>query len=145
MSSKVGWYAKGVEHIMKGDVAFLTDTIKACLIDEAQYTVDMDVHESLSEVPSGARKGAVALSGISVTGGILGCTSPITFGVIAAGPELNGVLFYKDSGTSSTSWLLAFVSGSYAVGFPKTPDGATAFKYYARTTGTKLGKLGGHT
>ena len=145
MSNLTGWYTKGVEHFMQGDIDLLGDTIKAVILNEALYAVNLDTNEALSDIPAGARVATVTLTNVAVTGGVFGADTPLNFGAIAAGAALNAIAYYKDSGVAATSWLIGFVSGNYAVGLPKTPNGVDSIKVYNKTAGTKIGKLGGHT
>jgi hypothetical protein len=62
-------YAKGRQKFLEGEIHWLSDTIKAQMIDTADYTVNLDTHESLSDIPSAARVGAPqTLSGKTSTG-----------------------------------------------------------------------------
>ena len=144
MSNILGWYTKGVEHFMRGDINLLGGNIKCVIINEALYTVNMDTNEFLSDIPVGARVATVALAGVAVTGGLFKCTSPLNYGILAAGPALNACAFYQDSGSPATSLLIGFAAGNAAMGFPITPDGIHPIQIFI--TGTNgVGKLGGHT
>lgn len=94
--------------------------IKAVLVDTGQYTFSA-AHDFLDDVPSGAR---VATSGNlaskTTTGGVFDAAD-VTFTAVT-GPTVEAVILYNDTGTASTSDLIAFVD-SASSGLPFTPNG----------------------
>ncbi|MCA0455661.1 MAG: hypothetical protein LCI00_16920 [Chloroflexi bacterium] len=118
-----GAYSTGIKAILDGDVDFLADTIKAVLVDAADYTVNLTTHDFLDDVPSGAR----ATNG---TGTLASKTTTISTNVITvdaadltltsvSGDQSEAVVIYKDSGSEATSQLLYYLELSSAV----TPNG----------------------
>jgi hypothetical protein len=82
--------------------------------------VSIDTHEFLSDIASGAR--------IATSGNLASKTS--TLGVFDAadvtltavtGTTVEAVVLYKDTGTASTSPLIAYIDT--ATGLPVTPNG----------------------
>ena len=107
-----------------GFVDLDTDTIKLLLVDTADYTVNLATHQDHADVTG---------AGIVATSGAL---ASCTFGVVAAGAfdhadttlssvsgdQSEAVIWYKDSGTSSTSPLICYFD-TFASGMPVTPNG----------------------
>jgi hypothetical protein len=113
-------YGKGRQRFLEGSIVILTDNIKAVLVDTGAYTVSIDTHEFLSDIASGAR--------IATSGNLASKTS--TLGVFDAadvtltavtGTTVEAVVIYKDTGTASTSPLIAYIDT--ATGLPVTPNG----------------------
>lgn len=114
------WYRKGAEKVLDGSVDLLTDTIKCVLIDASDYSVDLAVHDALSDVAAGSRVGtAQTLGSKTVTDGVFDAAD-VTFTAVTGDP-CEYVLFYKDSGVESTSYLLWLFDT--ATGLPVTPNG----------------------
>jgi hypothetical protein len=113
-------YGKGRQKFLEGTFHWLTDDFKAVLVDLADYTLQIDVHEFLSDIPAGARV---------ATSGILG-TKTSTLGVADAanatfsavtGDVSEAIVVYKDTGDAATSPLVAYIDS--ATGLPVTPNG----------------------
>lgn len=112
-------YDKGREKFCTGNIDWMSDTIKAVMIDVAAYTVNISAHEFLSSVPSGARVGTpVALTNKSVTAGA--CNADPTVFSTVSGPSIEAVIIYKDTGDEATSPLLAYMDTG--TGLPITPN-----------------------
>jgi hypothetical protein len=117
-----GIYAKAKEKFLSGAINLSSDTIKAVLVDSADYTVNLSTHEFLSDVPSGGRVStSAALSGKSVTGGVFNATSPIVFSAVT-GDQCEAMILYKDTGSAATSPLIAYYDTASS-GLPVTPNG----------------------
>lgn len=113
-------YDKGRQKFLEGGIAYLTDNIKAVLVDAADYTVNLASHEFLSDIPAIAR--------VSTSGNLTTKTS--TAGVADAddvtltsvtGDPSEVVVLYKDTGTATTSALIAYIDT--ATGLAVTPGG----------------------
>lgn len=99
------WFTKGKENVLNGNVDLLTDTIKCVFVDGADYTPNLSTHDALDDVPSGGRVGtAQTLGSKTVTNGVFDAAD-VTFTAITGDPS-EYILFYKDSGVESTSYLL---------------------------------------
>lgn len=113
-------YAKGREGFLDGSIDWDTNTIKVVLVDTADYTVNLSTHDNLDDVPSGAR---VAVSGAlaskTVTDGVADAAD-FTFTAVSGDP-CEALVIYKDTGTESTSRLIAYIDT--ATGLPVTPNG----------------------
>ncbi|MGZ6587111.1 MAG: hypothetical protein ACXVHX_22710 [Solirubrobacteraceae bacterium] len=111
-------YALGRQGFLDGSIDFDTDTIKAILVDTGTYTVDLAAHEFLSDV-SGIVATSGALSSKTVTAGVADAAD-VTFSAVS-GSSVEAVILYKDTGTSTTSRLIAYIDT--ATGLPVTPNG----------------------
>lgn len=114
-------YPKAKKAILDGDVDFLTDTIKIVLVD-ATYTYST-AHDFLDDIAAGDRVAtSAALSSKTTTDGAFDAAD-VTFTSLTGNTVTSWVLF-KDTGTASTSQLIAYfdtVSGGGALSF--TPNG----------------------
>lgn len=114
------WYKKGLEGFAGGAVNWGSDTIKAQLIDTADYTVNLNTHDFLDDVPAAARVGtAIALASKTSTDGILDAADGV-FSAVTGDPS-EALIIYKDTGTEATSRLLLYIDT--ATGLPVTPNG----------------------
>lgn len=113
-------YDKGREGFLDGSIDWDTDDIKCVLVDSADYTLDLATHDNLDDVPVAAR---VAISGNltskTVTNGVADAAD-ITFSSVT-GDQCEYLIIYKDTGTESTSRLIACIDT--ATGLPVTPNG----------------------
>ena len=113
-------YTKAKEAFLSGSINLSSDTIKAILVDSADYTLNLATHDYLDDVPAAARVGsAVTLTSKSVTGGVFDAADPTFTGV--TGDQFEYIIIYKDTGTESTSPLIACIDS--ATGLPCTPNG----------------------
>jgi len=114
-------YPKGKKAILDGDVDFLTDTMKIVLID-VTYTYST-AHDFLDDIAAGDRVAtSSALASKTTTDGAFDAAD-VTFTALTGNTVTSWVLF-KDTGTESTSQLIAYfdtVSGGGALSF--TPNG----------------------
>ena len=103
-------------------IIWLTDNIKAALVDSAVYTPDLTADEFLSDVTSGGAVIATSsnLSSKDATDGVADAAD-ITFSSVS-GAQSEYIVIYKDTGTASTSPLIALIDT--ATGIPVTPSGA---------------------
>lgn len=130
-----GFYLKGLQGLLDGSVDVDTDNIKVVVVDTSDYTVDLSTHDNLDDIAAGAR---VATSGNlaskTVTDGIFDAGDVTLTGV--TGDEFEAYVVYQDSGTESTSRLLAYFDT--ATGLPLTPNGGDV----SITWGSYIFKLG---
>jgi hypothetical protein len=105
-----GLYANFKQQLLSGGFNLPTDDIRAILIDNGTYTVNLATHLSLSDVPSGARVATTAtLASKTVTGGVFDAADP-TIGSVT-GLTTEAVLLYRHTGTDSTALLIAYIDG----------------------------------
>lgn len=114
-------YGKGKEKILSAQVDLLTHTIKAYLVDGADYTPDTDVDEFLDDIPGAAIVStSPAIDNKSVTLGVFD-GDPSVFPAVS-GDQFEYIVIAKDTGSAATSPLLAFID--IATGMPYTPIGS---------------------
>lgn len=114
-------YALGRQALSDGaSIVWASDNIKCVLVDSAQYTPNFASDANLSDIPVGAR---IALSGNLTTktniGGVFDADDAV-FSTVS-GVQSEYVVIYKDTGTASTSKLIAYIDT--ATGLPVTPNG----------------------
>lgn len=111
--------------LLEGSGPDLTSVnVKMVLVDLADYTYS-SAHDFLDDVPSGARVGTSGnLSSKTTTGGVFDAADPTITAV--SGDPIEAVVVYHDTGTASTSRLLAFIDtksdGTTPISF--TPNGS---------------------
>ena len=113
-------YDLGRESFLKGEISWSGDNIKACLVDSASYTPDTAADQFLSDL-----SGVVATSGNlaskTTTDGVADAAD-VTFSSVT-GNRSEFIVVYQDTGTPSTSRLIALVDTATATGLPVTPNG----------------------
>lgn len=113
-------FDKARQRYLEGQFNWLTDTVKTLMVDTAAYTVNLSVHEFLSDIPSSARiTTPVTLTSKATSGGAADAADA-TFTSVS-GPSIEAILIYKDTGTEATSPLIAYIDT--ATGLPITPNG----------------------
>lgn len=113
-------YPKFKEQALQGATNLSSGNIKAVLVDLADYTYSA-AHEFLSDIPVAGR---VATSGNLATKTFTNGTfdaADFTF-TAATGDQSEALVLYIDTGTASTSRLIAFYDAG-VTGLPVTPNG----------------------
>lgn len=101
-------YDGGREGFLDGSIDWDTDTIKVVAVGSG-YAVNLGTHRNLSDVTSGARIAtSAALTGKTVTAGVADA-SDVTLTAVASGSTITRLVIYKDTGTESTSRLVASI------------------------------------
>lgn len=125
-------YDKARESFLKGEIAAASDNLKVALvkIGGGHYVVNLATDQFLSiipgvtstTVPSGDIIAITANLGTKTTAaGVFGAANSL-FAAVPAGPAAGAIVIYDDSGTASTSRLIAYID-DYA-GLPVTPNGS---------------------
>lgn len=113
-------YDAGRECFLAGNCDWDADTIKIVLIDTADYTVNLSTHDNLDDVPVAARVAtSSALSSKTTTAGVADAADATLTSV--SGDSVEAIIIYKDTGTESTSRLIAYIDT--ATGLPFSPSG----------------------
>lgn len=112
-------YAKAKEAFLSGSINLTSDTIKVNFVDGASYTPNMSTHDFLDDV-SGLFTTAVTLASKTVTNGVFDAADAVFSGA-SGGTTYEYILIYKDTGTASTSPLIALFDT--ASGIPVTTSG----------------------
>jgi len=117
-------YPKIKEALLQGNANLSSGTVKAVLLDTGAYT-QADTHEFLSSVPSAARIGTPQTLGTKTfTNGVFDAADSQFTGVptgSSTAAQLEAILIYLDTGTESTSRLVAILDTG--TGLPVTPNG----------------------
>lgn len=111
-------YPKAKEALLQGAINMSTATIKAVLIDTNDVAYNA-AHDFLNDVSAAVVGTAVTLSSKTFTNGVFDAAD-VTFTSVT-GDQAEAIVIYEDTGTASTSHLLAFVDT--ATGLPVTPNG----------------------
>lgn len=108
-------YPLAKEALLGGDLALDTDNIKAILVAEAYDAADQYLSDVVTAVATSGN-----LTGKTITVGTFD-TDDIVYTAVAAGTAIGYIIVYQDTGTSTTSRLIAHIDT--ATGLPVTPDG----------------------
>lgn len=96
------------------------DTIKATLIDVADYAVSIDVHDFYDDIAAAAKVAtSAAFTGKVNALGVLDAND-VTFTAVTGDPS-EALVIWKDTGSAATSQLIAYIDT--ATGLPVTPNG----------------------
>ena len=115
-----GLYEKGREKFARAQINWDSDDIKCVLVDNGAYTVNLALHEFLSDIPAGARLATSAnFTGKNSANGACDADDVTWPAVTATSGE--SVAVYKDTGNAATSPLLCYVDT--ATGLPVVPNG----------------------
>ncbi len=112
-------YPKAKEAFLNGEIDLTDNTIKVALVDTGTYTYNT-AHDFYNDV-SGVLGTPVALSSKTVTSGVFDAAD-CTFTTPSAGTSIEALIIYKDTGTASTSNLIAYIDTG--TGLPFTSNGA---------------------
>lgn len=104
--------------LLKGDIDLENDTIKIALIDTGSYSFSA-AHDFWDDAIAGLVGTPVTLTSKTFTGGVFDAADPTWIAVTGAQSE--AVIIFKDTGTPSTSPLIAYFDT--ATGLPVTPNG----------------------
>lgn len=112
-------YDTGRNAFLLGDIDWVADTIKAVLVDAADYTVNLATHQFLSDIPAPARVAtSAAFTGKTAAAGVADADD-IVFGAVT-GDQAEALVIYRDSGSAATSQLIAYIDT--ATGLPVLPN-----------------------
>lgn len=115
-------YAKGREGFLDGSIDWDTNTIKCVLVDAADYTPNLSTHDNLDDIPSGARVGTPqTLASKTVADGVADAAD-VTFTAVTGDP-CEYIAIWKDTGTESTSRLIALIDTVASGALSVTPNG----------------------
>jgi len=114
-----GLYDAGRDAFLNGDIDWIADTIKVTLVDAADYTVNLSTDDYYNDVTAGGRVAVATLTGKSTAAGVADAAN-VTFSSVT-GDVSEALVIWKDTGTESTSPLIAYIDG--ATGLPVTPNG----------------------
>lgn len=108
------------QRFLEAQLNWMTDTIKCILVDTGAYTPNLSTHQYLSDISGSARiAGPVTLTSKATSGGAADAAD-CTFTSVS-GASIEAIVIYKDTGTESTSPLIAYIDT--ATGLPITPNG----------------------
>lgn len=113
-------YDKGRNAFLTGGIDWENDTIKCTLVDIADYTVDLALHDFFDDivVVPAAEVATVALATKTAVDGVADAAD-ITFTGVT-GDQSEALVIWKDTGTPATSPLIAYIDT--ATGLPVTPN-----------------------
>ena len=101
-------FDKARQRFLEAQINWMTDTIKCILVDTGAYTPQTAIHEFLADIPISARiAGPVTLTAKATTGGAADAADA-TFTSVS-GASIEAIVIYSDTGTESTSPLLAYI------------------------------------
>lgn len=127
-----GLYLKGREKFLRGEVAWLTDSIKVVLVP-ATYTANLTTHEFLSDIPLGSRVAISDELASKTTTDAWASTERIEWQSVD-GQVCTGMVVFKDTGLITTSPLLAYLNDGVS-NLPLDPTGVKVTFFPDPSTG----------
>lgn len=112
-------YDKGREGFLDGSIDWDTDVIKVALVDTGVYTANLTTDTFYSSVVAGAVGTPQTLASKTVAAGVADAAD-ITYTAVT-GATIEALVIYKDTGSNTTSRLIAFIDTG--TGLPVTPNG----------------------
>lgn len=108
-------YDKGRQAFLEGGIAWLTDNIKAVLVDTGAYTPDIANHQFLADIAAGAR---ISTSGNFTTKTSATGVADADDAAFSSVPNtsIEALVIYQDTGSAATSKLIAYID--VATGLP---------------------------
>lgn len=109
----------------------LKDELTGANVDGSAWTsytsggriIPLSIWTDLDDLPGGNRIATVTVTNLTAAGGVLGCDNLVWPSVSGAADDIYSVAIYRDTGTESTSTLLAVIAEATGDGFPVDPDG----------------------
>ena len=101
-------YPKAKEALLSADIDLTADTIKIALLTAA-YTYSSS-HQYRSSITAATVATSTALSSVSVTNGVFDAAD-ITLTAVTTGYTVTAIAIYKDTGSSATDPLIAYIDG----------------------------------
>ena len=115
-------YDKGRQGFLEGSIAWLTDNIKVCSVDETDDPVNLATDDFLDDILAGAREFTSGnLASKTSTDGIADAADLAPAFTGASGDQFESITIFRDSGVAATSELICNIDT--ATGLPLTPDG----------------------
>jgi hypothetical protein len=120
-------YDLALQGFLTGSFDMATATVKIALVQitgsGTPYTANQATDQVFSIIPSGAvASTSPQLTSPVVTNGIFGAANT-TFSSVTFGNACGALVMYIDTGTPSTSPLIAYLDSSDYSGLPITPNG----------------------
>ena len=129
-------YDAGRKAFLDGDIDWLVDTIKIALL-ATTHTPGLSTHDFWDDVSADQIGSSVTLGTKTSTAGVADAADA-TF-LTVTGAECSYICIYKDTGTPSTSPLIALLDTD-VTGLPVTPNGGDIEVQWAETA-NKIFKL----
>jgi len=115
-------FDKGRESFLKAEINMVTDTIKAILVDHGVDTPVLATDQFLSDIAAGARFATSPAFTTKTTAAGVFDADDITFAAVS-GATCESMVIYQDTGTPTTSRLIAYIDTLGVGTFPVTPNG----------------------
>ena len=117
-------YPLAKKAFLSGSINLTSDTIKVAVVNTSTDYTYSSSHQYLSSVTAYSGTTAQPITSPSVTNGVYSSgVATVTFSAVSAssGKTIGALVIYKDTGTASTSPVIAYVDGFTAI----TPNGGS--------------------
>ena len=115
-----GFYNGGLDDFGKGNIAWLTDTIKVALVADT-YTPDLVTHDFWDDVVAHLVNTPATLASKTVSGGGIFDAADVVFVAPVIGSVVKYFVVFKDTGVAATSRLILCIET--ATYMPRATDG----------------------
>jgi len=99
-------YAAAVEAFARAQINWPADDVLVLLVNTAYYTVNLETHDVLADIPSGARVASAALTGKTVNGRVFDASDVAISGV--TGDTAEAIIIAHNTGDESDSTLIYY-------------------------------------
>lgn len=112
-------YNSGKQALLRAEINLQTATITAALVSTS-YTVNLSGHANLTSISANIVGTPQNLANKTTTAGVFDADD-VMFPAVASGPTVRAAVLYLNTGTPSTSTLLAYID--QITGFPLATNG----------------------
>lgn len=124
-------YGSGRNAFLTGQIDWTTASISIALVDTSSYTMSAANDNYFSDIPSAAVIATTTLSNKTASAGVADADDP-TFPTVASGSTGGALVIYQDTGTASTSQLIAYIDS--ATGLPIQTSGGNIIVQFSSGT-----------
>ena len=112
-------YVKCNEHLGKGDINLIEDTIDLLLVDNSLYTPNVNTDEFLEDIPESSRlfQSSGGLQNKSISDGVFDSDDFLCEDISSG--TVDNIILYKNTGDESTSILICIIND--ATNLPISP------------------------
>ena len=115
-------YGLGRQGLLEGTIPWVSANFRAVSYDESDDALNIDTDDNLDDILAGAREFETPnFASKTATDGIADAADLAPAFTSAAGDAFDSITIFEETGTESTSQLLANIDT--ATGLPLTPDG----------------------
>jgi len=133
------FYGLGREAFANGDIDWVSDDIRAMLIDKDVYTVLQNTHQFVSDLSGEVKRGTASMTGKTAALGVLDADD-YTIPAVPGPTTVEVVVIYKHNASDAAAQLIAYLDDAAVTNLPFTPSGGDALITWDNGA-NRIGKL----